>query len=57
MAKGFPLTIVLNPLDPKHYGGWSGGLPACEADAKDMASTAKSQKIMEVVTLLRMLHY
>ncbi|NWF57518.1 MAG: caspase family protein, partial [Syntrophaceae bacterium] len=37
MAKGFALTIGLNAVNPKHYGGWSGELNACEADAEDMA--------------------
>ena len=44
MAKGFALTIGLNSVDPKHYGGWSGELNACEADAEDMAAIAKSKK-------------
>jgi hypothetical protein len=43
MAFGFALTIGLNSLNPKHYGGWSGELNACEADAQDMAGIAKSQ--------------
>jgi hypothetical protein len=51
MAKGLALTIGLNAVDPKHYGGWSGELNACEADAEDMASIAKSQKF-KVTTLL-----
>jgi hypothetical protein len=41
----------LNLVDPKHYGGWSGELSACEADAEDMASIAKSKRF-EVKTLL-----
>ena len=44
MAKGLALTIGLNSVDPKHYGGWSGDLNACEADAEDMAAIAKSRK-------------
>jgi hypothetical protein len=44
MAKGIALTLGLNAVDPKHYGGWDGKLNACEADAEDMASIAKSQK-------------
>ncbi len=51
MAKGFALTLGLNAVDPKHYGGWDGKLNACEADAEDMASIAKSQKFA-VTTLL-----
>ena len=44
MAKGIALTLGLNSVDPKHYGGWSGELNACEADAEDMASIAKAKK-------------
>jgi hypothetical protein len=51
MAKGLALTMGLNLVDPKHYGGWSGELSACEADAEDMASIAKSKRF-EVKTLL-----
>ncbi|MEW6607222.1 MAG: caspase family protein [bacterium] len=51
MAKGIALTIGLNSVDPKHYGGWSGDLNACEADAEDMAFIAKSKKF-KVKTLL-----
>jgi hypothetical protein len=42
MPKGIALTTGLNAVDPKHYGGWSGVLNACEADADDMADIAKS---------------
>ena len=42
MPKGAALTIGLNAVDPKHYGGWSGELNACEADANDMTAIAKS---------------
>jgi metacaspase-1 len=51
MAKGIALTIGLNSVDPKHYGGWSGKLNACEADAEDMADIAKD-KGFQVKTLL-----
>jgi hypothetical protein len=44
MAKGLALTIGLNSVDPKHYGGWSGELNACEADAEDMADIAQARK-------------
>jgi metacaspase-1 len=43
MAKGIALTIGLNSVDPKQYGGWSGELNACEADATDVADIAKSK--------------
>jgi len=42
MPKGVALTIGLNSVDPKHYGGWSGELTACEADANDMTDIGKS---------------
>lgn len=42
MAKGLAVTIGLNAVDPKHYGGWAGPLNACEADAEDMADIARS---------------
>ena len=36
MAKGMSLSIGLDAVDPKHYGGWAGELNACEADAAEM---------------------
>jgi metacaspase-1 len=51
MATGLALTIGLNSVDPKHYAGWTGDLNACEADAEDMTSIARSQKV-NVTTLL-----
>ncbi len=51
MATGLALTIGLNSVDPEHYGGWSGELNACEADAEDMVNIATSQKF-KVTTLL-----
>jgi Caspase domain len=51
MAKGIAITTGLNSVDPSHYGGWSGDLTACEADAEDMAHIAQS-KGFEVETLL-----
>jgi hypothetical protein len=44
-AKAMSLHIGLNAVDPKHYGGWSGPLAACEADANDMAAIAAAQGI------------
>jgi metacaspase-1 len=41
--RAMSLHIGLNLVDPKHYGGWSGPLAACELDARDMAAIAKSQ--------------
>jgi hypothetical protein len=43
MAQGIALAIGLNSVDPAHYGGWSGDLNACEADADDMGAVAKSR--------------
>lgn len=43
MAKGRSLHIGLNSVDKSHYQGWSGELLACENDARDMESIAKSQ--------------
>lgn len=51
MPKGLAVTIGLNAVDPGHYGGWSGELNACEADAEDMAAIAKSRGL-GVTTLL-----
>ena len=33
MAKGVSVHIGINEVDPAHYGGWTGALNACEADA------------------------
>lgn len=51
MARGLALTIGLNFVDPRHYGGWDGELRACEADAEDMAAIADSQGF-DVTTLM-----
>jgi metacaspase-1 len=51
MSKGYALTVGLNSVDRNHYGGWSGELVACEADAKDMATILKSRDF-QVTTLL-----
>jgi hypothetical protein len=51
MGKGLALTIGLNSVNPKHYGGWSGELNACEADAEDMANIVRTKKF-RVKTLL-----
>jgi hypothetical protein len=40
--KGLSIHLGLNSVDPDHYGGWSGQLSACEADAEDMADLAKA---------------
>ncbi len=43
MPKGVSVHIGVNTVDPAHYGGWSGPLAACEADAQDMQALAKSR--------------
>ena len=43
MAKGISLHIGLNAVSAAAYGGWSGELNACEADANDMEALAKSR--------------
>jgi metacaspase-1 len=53
MSIGMSLHIGLNAVNPRHYGGWSGELNACEADANDMASLAKSQKFISTKLLTR----
>jgi metacaspase-1 len=51
MPNAISLNIGLNAVDPRHYGGWSGALNACEADASDMADIAAVHG-MAVTTLL-----
>jgi metacaspase-1 len=53
MSTGLALTIGLNLVDPKHYGGWSGELRACEADAEEMAAIAKSKGFKTTTLLTR----
>ncbi|HEY5704636.1 MAG TPA: caspase family protein [Terrimicrobiaceae bacterium] len=43
MAKGISIHIGVNKVDPRHYGGWSGHLNACEADAKDLETIANGK--------------
>lgn len=43
MAKGMSVHIGINQVDPAHYGGWSGALNACEADAQDVQALAAGQ--------------
>jgi metacaspase-1 len=52
-TKGLSLHVGLNSVDPKHYSGWSGELCACEFDAKDMASIAKSKGMGSTVLLTK----
>jgi hypothetical protein len=50
-AKGISLHLGLNAVSPKHYGGWSGNLNACEADAEDMAEIAKRKGFSSTLLL------
>ena len=52
-ARAMALHIGLNAVDPKHYGGWSGPLAACEFDAQDMAAIAKAQGMAAKTLLTR----
>ncbi|MES2958690.1 MAG: caspase family protein [Pseudomonadota bacterium] len=47
------LHIGLNLVDPKHYGGWSGPLAACEFDARDMLAIAKTRGMTPSVLLTK----
>jgi metacaspase-1 len=51
VPQGISIHIGLNKVDPNHYGGWSGQLRACEADAGDMARIAASRDF-ETTTIL-----
>jgi hypothetical protein len=52
-AKGISLHIGLNSVSPQHYGGWSGELNACEADAEDMADIARQKGYSSTVLLTK----
>ena len=52
-ASALSLHIGLNSVDPKHYGGWSGDLMACEFDAKDMAAIAKRAGMKSTLLLTK----
>ncbi len=41
--KGISLHVGLNRVDPIHYAGWKEELVACENDAHDMETIARSQ--------------
>lgn len=45
------LHIGLNAVSAAHYGGWSGELAACEADASDMQAIAKAKGMKPTVLL------
>ena len=52
-ARGLSLHLGLNSVNPRHYGGWSGDLMACEFDARDMAAIATAQKLRPTVLMTR----
>jgi len=47
------IHLGLNGVDPKHYGGWSGELCACEFDANDMAALARAAGMTTTVLLTK----
>ncbi len=50
---GLSLHLGLNSVSPKHYGGWTGDLVACEADAHDMAAIATARGLKPTLLLTR----
>jgi metacaspase-1 len=51
--RGRAIHVGLNAVDPRHYGGWSGDLVACEFDAKDMAAIARSAGMRSTLLLTK----
>ena len=52
-VKAQSIHLGLNGVDPKHYGGWSGELCACEFDANDMAALARAAGMTTTVLLTK----
>jgi hypothetical protein len=52
-AMGMSLNIGLNSVSGGAYGGWTGPLAACEADANDMTALAKQQGIRPTTLLTK----
>jgi len=52
-AKGISLHMGLNAVSGAAYGGWEGPLAACEFDANDMATLARSKNIKPTVLLTK----
>jgi hypothetical protein len=52
-AKAVSVHVGLNAVDPKHYGGWSGDLVACEFDAQDMAAIARAAGMKSTLLLTK----
>jgi hypothetical protein len=51
--KALSLHIGLNLVNPAAYGGWDGPLAACEFDARDMATLARSKGMTPTVLMTR----
>jgi hypothetical protein len=51
--KGISLHIGLNRVNPIHYAGWKGELVACENDARDVETIARSQGFVTQSLLTR----
>lgn len=52
-AKAISLHLGLNAVEASAYGGWTGPLAACEFDANDMASIARSKGMKATVLLTK----
>ena len=50
--RSLALTVGLNAVDPRFYGGWSGVLQGCEADARAYTNIAKPRfdQVIELLT-------
>ena len=51
--KAMSLHIGLNLVSPAAYSGWDGPLQACEFDARDMATLARSKGMQPTVLMTR----
>ncbi|HZF78764.1 MAG TPA: caspase family protein [Rubrivivax sp.] len=51
--KALSLHIGVNLVDPAAYGGWDGPLAACEFDARDMATLARSKGMQPTVLMTK----
>ncbi|HLL12206.1 MAG TPA: caspase family protein [Rubrivivax sp.] len=52
-SKALSLHIGVNLVDPTAYGGWDGPLSACEFDARDMATLARSKGMQPTVLMTK----
>src|SRR4051812_1000543 len=52
-ARALSLHVGLNAVSATAYSGWDGPLSACEFDANDMASIARSQGMKPTVLLTK----